>query len=236
MTDTKTDTKPKYYCTFTGYAEWSNGSELMRAGEVFEGHPMMVVERPELFSTEPVPASEALNAGPQQDLCWTCRSYFTPKPGGGQVQRYCNKECRRAREVELARAIRIVNRRTLPSLPRGTDKLTAHIDELNTQIGLVRKLIYNLGGWIESREDRTTDEIMLDPPNQAELVGRAKQKYGEIFRAIQDAQVTRGSDAQAEVTIDEAKARREARDGTSKEEKLKAEFWERYAALVEGRN
>ncbi|WP_430783915.1 hypothetical protein [Actinoplanes sp. G11-F43] len=171
-------TEPPLYPKLTGMIAYTLGMEAVREGVPYRGHPLLPIERPELFGRTQSPVRNgAMMPNPS---CWTCGETFTPKQTG---QRYCGAECRRMRERELSRAIRITNRVGKPAdIPRGADVIA----ELEIQQALVRKLIYNLGGWIESREDVTVDEIALEIPDPSSLVGKAKIRYGELTKFIND--------------------------------------------------
>lgn len=220
-----TETQTPLYSRLTGMVAWTGGMEAVREGVPYTGHPMLPIERPDLFSSEPLPARSGAVA--PQPHCWTCREAFAPKQGS---QRYCSRECRRARENELSRAIRLTNRAGKPaSIPRGADTL----DELETQRALVRKLVYNLGGWIESREDHTVDEIRLDLPDKVDLLRKAKVRYGELTKFINDERHARQKNPTPPgVNLDP----RTVTDANQRQltDKARTAAWEAYAAALGG--
>lgn len=95
-----------WYAKRTCVTGWSGGiAALVKGGEYWD--PRLPAERPELFVTS---KAEAMRPDPQTRACRHCGAVFEVPTGPASEQVYCGRKCRKAREVMLRRAGRIVGR------------------------------------------------------------------------------------------------------------------------------
>lgn len=182
------------YAKLTGVVRWSGGSRAMRLGEAFPAASMLVRERPDLFDAV-VPA-ELVGAPARLPRCWNwrCKAEFTPGGNAGAVQRYCTPGCRKERETELRKAVRLVTKRKYPTQPqshgRGAKQSCyRHLQEMEGLLALVRALIEHLGGRLEIGPPPEVDEPLLASlSNRGALLDLAKRSYMELMERRNKAQ------------------------------------------------
>jgi hypothetical protein len=87
-----------------GVMRWSGGTIVLRTSATFDAADPVVLARPDVFTTDPLPPKTTAVAKPTR-RCWVCRQTFEPSQ---TQQRYCSPEHRRQRERSLAATIRQV--------------------------------------------------------------------------------------------------------------------------------